>query len=158
MNAALLAGCGAEQGSEVVRLPEPVALRTAEPSAASTEPGADGPALPSASEKRARLKPAAIESDLDEGKEASERERAKELFQQGLAAYEQGDFQKACAAFEVAYQLVPEQPLLFNIASCEMRLGHVPKACDLFRKYVANGSPGDPRIVEVSRQVAQRCP
>jgi hypothetical protein len=157
MSAALVIGCAGEQGSDVVRLPEPVPLATAEPiAAASAEPSASEAPPPASLPPKARPK----KIDLDEHPSASDtdRERARELFKQGVTAYEMGDFQKACAAFDVAYQLVPEQPLLFNMASCELRLGHLPKACDLFRKYIANGHPSDPRIVEVSQQVANRCP
>lgn len=159
MIASLVIGCaGSDPHTDVVRLPDPVPLRTAEPFAPSAQPTAE----PVATEPHRPILPKRRPPgpDSEDGPDASstERERARELFKQGVEAYGQGDYPKACAAFEAAYELVPERPLLFNIASCEMRMGHTPKACDLFRKYVANGDPSDPRVVEVSQQIANRCP
>ena len=83
--------------------------------------------------------------------------RAKELFQEGTEAYSQGDFRKALRAFEAAYDLVPERALLFNMASCELRMHDVVAACGHFRRYVAEGDPKDLRVQEVAAQVATRC-
>lgn len=76
---------------------------------------------------------------------------------EGVSAYDQGDYLRARDKFQAAYDLVPELALLFNIASAEMRLGNVPAACTLFRRYVAQGDPAHPRIQEVQRQLTQRC-
>lgn len=87
----------------------------------------------------------------------ADRERARDLFQQGAEAYQQGDFVKARDAFQAAYDLVPEQALLFNIATAELRLGDLPSACAHLRKYVIHGDPADPRIITVRAQTSQRC-
>lgn len=87
----------------------------------------------------------------------ADRERARELFSEGAALYQQGDYARARDAFQAAYDLVPEQALLFNIGTAEMRLGDIVAACGHFRAYVAQGDPADVRIQTVRAQVAQRC-
>lgn len=85
------------------------------------------------------------------------RNEARRLFQLGAEAYDRGDYAGAQKHFQAAYQLVPERALLFNIASCELRLGNTREACQLFRKYVATGDPSDPRVADVQTQLSNRC-
>jgi len=129
--------------------PLPVASATAEPDeppvAAAPRPRpprGDDPPPP-------KPEPGPSPSDID---------RAKELFKDGTAAYANADYQTACLKFQAAYDIVPNQAILFNLGSCEMRMSHTAKACAHFRKYITNGDPSDPRIQQVTAQVANRCP
>ncbi|MEZ4299317.1 MAG: hypothetical protein R3B70_30485 [Polyangiaceae bacterium] len=67
------------------------------------------------------------------------------------------DYSRARGQFQAAYDLYPERALLFNIASCDLRMGDTARACGLFRKYVAESDPGDQRTQDVQQQVATRC-
>lgn len=144
-------GCsGAARETAVIHVPDPVAPSA---SAAATE---EAPALeepPAAAPRAKRL--AARDDPADDVPD--DRERARTLFQQGAEAYAQGDYLLARDKFQAAYDLVAEPALLFNIATAELRLGNTADACRLFRKYVSDGDPADPRIQDVQRQVAMRC-
>lgn len=148
---AALLGCGASPPPEtaiaLVALPAPAVA------AASVEPEED--AAPDPAQRRTKPSPraAAAEAELED----TARTLARRLFIEGAEAYAQGDYLRARAKFQEAYDLVQSQPLLFNIASAEMRLGNIPAACRLFRKYITDGDPADPRIQEVQQQVSQRC-
>lgn len=146
--AAIVIGCGPHPETAVVHVAD------AAPSApAPLDP--DPPQEPASPPAQPSERP--IEQRLDpDGKEA-DRERARALFAQGAEAYAQGDFTRAHQAFLAAYELVPERALLFNIASCEVRLRDMVAACAHFRQYVAEGDPSDPRVQQVQSQVATRC-
>ncbi len=143
-------GCGAigPATTEIqVAAPPPIEVAPTSSSAAPDEP--EPP--PRAPKRPLRDEPTA------DPEEAADRNAARTMFLEGAEAYSQGDYHKAKDRFQRAYALVPEPPLLFNIASAELRLGNVAAACSLFRKYVTEGDPADPRVQEVHIQAAQRC-
>ena len=146
---ALAIGCGASPA------PETTVALVAPPAAATAAPSSDPETEPPSAHPRSKPNPhrAAAEDKVED----VTRELARKLFREGAEAYEQADYLRALQKFQEAYDLVQNQALLFNIASAELRLGNVPSACRLFRKYIADGDPADPRILEVQRQVAQRC-
>jgi tetratricopeptide (TPR) repeat protein len=148
--ASLAIGCGASRPPETtVALAAPPAAQAS----ATSEPRDDGEPTPS----QPRSKPSPRAEAAEPDPEAVARNLARKLFQEGAQAYDEGDYMRARDKFKEAYDLVQNQALLFNIASAEMRLGNVAQACHLFRKYVNDGDPADPRIQEVQKQVAQRC-
>jgi hypothetical protein len=59
---------------------------------------------------------------------------AEALFNEGRQLLSQGRVAEACPRFEASYKVDPGVGTLFNLAACEEQLGHVPRACDLFRK------------------------
>lgn len=63
--------------------------------------------------------------------------QAREKFNDGNAAYEQGHFSQALAAFEEAYQLAPLPGLLFNVAQCHRQLGNYARAASSYRHFLA---------------------
>jgi tetratricopeptide (TPR) repeat protein len=63
--------------------------------------------------------------------------QAREKFNDGNAAYEQGDFRQALAAFEAAYQLAPLPGFLFNVAQCHRQLGNYAHAASSYRRFLA---------------------
>ena len=72
--------------------------------------------------------------------------RARELFEQGEAAYEEGRYEEAIAAFEQAYGLSARPLLLYNIANAQERLGLLREALDNLRYYLED-APDDERPV-----------
>lgn len=151
LGASLSLGCGGAPRADVavIHVADPVAPRPAssgEPLVEETAPKAKPP----------REKPPHVvePEDADPDSVAN----AKALFKEGAEAYSQGNYALALLKFQGAYGIVPLPPLLFNIATAELRLGMTAPACAHFRQYVADGDPGDPRIVQVSQQVTQRCP
>lgn len=89
---------------------------------------------------------------------ASDIQTARGLFTQGVAAYSNQDYAAAKRLWEQAYALAPENAILFNIASAELKLGQTQIACKHFKEYVAAGDPGSPRTQQVQQQVQGRCP
>ena len=143
-------GCGAHSEVTVVRLTEAAPGR----GGAATPPEEPLPPMPP---PRPRSRPDQDHNEAPDSPDGDPSAKARELFELGAEAYAQGDFPKAREAFQAAYDLVPEKALLFNIASCELRMRDMVSACAHFRQYVAEGDPSDPRIQQVQAQVASRC-
>jgi tetratricopeptide (TPR) repeat protein len=51
-------------------------------------------------------------------------------------AYNAGDFQRAAAEYQAAYELFASPPLLFNLAQCQRQLGEKQKALFLYRRFL----------------------
>lgn len=73
---------------------------------------------------------------------AAAQEDARELFLQGQAAYETGDYETAVRLWERAYEIDARPLLQHNLAQAYERLGHLDRAVAAYRIYVAN-APGD---------------
>jgi tetratricopeptide (TPR) repeat protein len=71
--------------------------------------------------------PAAAQQDRDEA-------AAEKLFRQGRALMEQGDFDRACLAFEASHKLDPASGTLLNLALCNEEQGKVASAWALYRE------------------------
>lgn len=66
---------------------------------------------------------------------ARETETARQMFEAGIARFENGDYLGAQDSFEAALQLAPERPaLLNNLAACLIRTGDSRRALDLSRR------------------------
>jgi tetratricopeptide (TPR) repeat protein len=63
--------------------------------------------------------------------------QAQQLFDQGVAATDRGDFAAGLAAFAAAYALNPLADTLYNVAMCRMALEDWAGAVNDFRDYVA---------------------
>lgn len=63
--------------------------------------------------------------------------QARARFNDGNAAYEQGNFREALTAFEAAYQLAPLPGFLFNVAQCHRQLGNYAHAASSYRRFLA---------------------
>ena len=74
--------------------------------------------------------------------------RARELFQKGDAAYAEGRYEEAHAAFQEAYDLSGRPQLLFNISNALERLGKYAEAVDALEKYLASGKAKDREVVQ----------
>jgi tetratricopeptide (TPR) repeat protein len=63
--------------------------------------------------------------------------QAREKFNSGNLAYEQGDFRQALEDFEAAYKLAPLPGFLFNVAQCHRQLGNFTRASSSYRRFLA---------------------
>lgn len=79
---------------------------------------------------------------------AATKEKAKKLYGEGQAAYQQGDFAAALALFQQAYDTFPAPALLFNIAQCHRKMNNAAAALETLEKYKA----GDPNMPAKTKQ------
>jgi tetratricopeptide (TPR) repeat protein len=122
---------------------------------ASPSPAAD-PASP-------QVLPPAAPPKLDlEGPEAEAKDRARVLFQQGVAAYREGKFYDAVAIFLQTQRVYPDTQLCFNVARAYENLGNGSAALRYYRDYLRQAdrpSDGDEvreRVRKLEQQLAQR--
>jgi tetratricopeptide (TPR) repeat protein len=78
-------------------------------------------------------------------------DEARPHFEKGVELYGQAHFEQALAAFAEAYRLSSRPKLLFNMASCEERLGHFDRAAQLLRRYLSEEPSGEERAELESR-------
>ena len=84
--------------------------------------------------------------------------RAREIYENGTALYEEGLYEDAIAAFQESYRLAGLHPLLLNIANCYERLGRYPDAIAVLNRYRAFAEPHErekirTRIAEATRRM-----
>src|SRR5262245_35477579 len=72
----------------------------------------------------------------DAGAEASGVAPERELFRQGVASARSGDLEGALARFRAAYELKPNQTVLYNIAHTESALARPVEAIRSARAYL----------------------
>ena len=63
--------------------------------------------------------------------------RARELYENGAALYEEGRYDEAIVAWDEAYRLSQRHALLYNIANAQERLGDYEAALDTLAEYRA---------------------
>lgn len=97
-----------------------------------------------------------------EGPEAEAKERARGLFQQGVAAYRDGKFYEAVAIFLQTQRIYPDTQLCFNIARAYENLGNGSAALRYYRDYLrqadrpSDGEEVRARVRRLEQQLAQR--
>lgn len=64
-----------------------------------------------------------------------ERQRARELFENGAILYEEGQYEDAIVAWEEAYRLSEEPLLIYNIANALERLNRLEESLDKLNEY-----------------------
>lgn len=82
------------------------------------------------------------------GEKAANDQRAREVFQRGDAAYAEGRYEEALAAFKEAYDLSGRPQLLFNVSNALERLGRYTEAVESLEKYLASGKVRDRDVVQ----------
>jgi tetratricopeptide (TPR) repeat protein len=92
-------------------------------------------ARPAASQPK-KGAPSASASTAADAESASENAEALALFEQGRAAYRDGQFAESVKLFTKAYALQPEPVLLYNLARSEEGLGDYPAAVDAYERYL----------------------
>jgi tetratricopeptide (TPR) repeat protein len=89
-----------------------------------------------------------------------DQERAKVLFAQGEALYDQGRYEEAVKALELAYELSGKPRLLFNLTAPLERLGRWEEALDAMERYAPDARPHEQeevqrRLVQLRERVAE---
>jgi len=69
-------------------------------------------------------------------KAVEEQPPAARLYEEGMAAYDAGDYEEALAAFTESYNLSGETGLLYNLAVCSERTGRGEKAVAYYELYL----------------------
>lgn len=122
---------------------------------------ADKPAAASAPTSRDASAGLAPKLDL-EGPEAEAKDRARVLFQQGVAAYSAGKFYEAVQIFLQTQRIYPDTQLLFNVARAYENLGNASAALRYYRDYLrqadrpSDGNEVHERVQRLEQQLAQR--
>lgn len=80
-----------------------------------------------------------------------DQERAKVLFAQGQQLYDQGRYEEAVDALELAYKLSGKPRLLFNLTAPLERLGRWTEALDAMERYQPHAK--DYEVEEVERRL-----
>jgi hypothetical protein len=74
--------------------------------------------------------------------------QAREIFQQGIAAFEQAEYARAAESFTVAYEATCSSALLYNLAIALQRIERNADAADALELYLEK-EPSNPRSTEV---------
>ncbi|MFK8002178.1 MAG: PEGA domain-containing protein [Polyangiales bacterium] len=69
---------------------------------------------------------------------------ARERFQRGQVAYDQGDYEVALTEWRAAYELDAQPLIQFNIAQAAERLGQLPEAATALDLYLSTAATTDP--------------
>jgi hypothetical protein len=77
---------------------------------------------------------------------------AEALFKEGRAAYDAGDYPKACAKFSESQRLDPGAGTLINLAACREKLNQLASAWEAWQQALTWLPKGDPRIPEVKKR------
>lgn len=97
-----------------------------------------------------------------EGPEAEAKDRARVLFQQGVAAYRDGKFYDAVAIFLQTQRIYPDTQLCFNVARAYENLGNSSAALRYYRDYLrqadrpSDGEEVRERVRKLELQLSQR--
>ncbi|HVY25055.1 MAG TPA: PEGA domain-containing protein [Polyangiaceae bacterium] len=97
-----------------------------------------------------------------EGPEAEAKDRARVLFQQGVAAYREGKFYDAVQIFLQTQRIYPDTQLLFNVARAYENLGNASAALRYYRDYLrqadrpSDGAEVRERVRRLEQQLSQR--
>lgn len=82
--------------------------------------------------------------------------KARDSFNQGVTAFDQGRLAEALDLFRKAYQLKPSYRILYNIAQTEAELGRPHKAIATFEAYLAEGGAKVPKKRRLSTEAEIR--
>ncbi len=82
---------------------------------------------------------------------AADDRRARRMFSQGKAAFDNGRYERALGSFRDAYALSPRPRLLYNIAKAEDKLGRLADAREHYRLFLAAEPQGDKHLEVTAR-------
>ncbi len=106
---------------------------------------------------------AALSPKLElEGPEAEAKDRARTLFQQGVAAYRAGRYYEAVDVFLETQRIYPDTQLCFNVARAYENLGNAGAALRYYREYLrradrpSDGEEVRERVQKLEQQLALR--
>lgn len=136
---------------------------------ASSRPGAEPEAKPVVVVPRASAAPEPEDEPAPKGSPArggwssrlaacktdaapEDRAAARQLFQDGVKAYEEGDYGKVAELFAKAYERSCASPVLFNLGTALERAGDRSGAVEVFELFLEK-SPTSPQADEVRRRI-----
>jgi tetratricopeptide (TPR) repeat protein len=79
--------------------------------------------------------------------------RARELFGEGIAAYDRGELHVAAEKLLAAQRSWRSPDIAFNIARCFERMGEAPRAIHWFRVYLEHGRPDEATRRDIERRM-----
>jgi len=81
--------------------------------------------------------------------------RARQLFTEGVAAYERNELDLAVRKLLAAQRSWRSPEIAFNIARCFERMGEPRRGIHWFRTYLRHGSPDEATRTDVNRRIAE---
>jgi tetratricopeptide (TPR) repeat protein len=121
---------------------------TAEPAEGSAEGPVEGPA--EAEPQQTTPRPADPPPAPDSPRVA----RARELFAQGMQAYQANDFERAATLLTQVDEVLPSPEVAYNIAYCYQRMSEPERAVRYYRRYLETGSPTPAERADVEARIA----
>ena len=91
----------------------------------------------------------AQETDVDQ--------QARDYFDRGTAAFDQGRHVEALAAFSAGYELSKKPAFLYNMAECARLIGDRGRAYELYKRF-REATPDTKRRAEVEKWIAELAP
>ena len=111
---------------------------------------------PPAEQAQARpLDPDAPPPEAPPPSEGPQMSRARDLFVEGMRAYQANDFGRAVTLLTQVDAIVPSAELAYNIAYCYQRMADPDHAVQFFRRYLETGSPSEAARTDVEARIAQ---
>ena len=86
--------------------------------------------------------------------EAADRRAAKALLDEGVALYDQGDYNAALDLFARGYQIYPSATLLMNMGPTFVQLGRGAEAANAYQAFLDDASTTGPRASEIRSSLA----
>jgi tetratricopeptide (TPR) repeat protein len=150
-----LGACGGPSSADAQREPEATAGAEeapegqAEPAAPATAGEAEGDGAPEALQDSPRQAPPPPPAP-DSPRVA----RARELFAQGMQAYQANDFERAATLLTQVDEVIPSAELAYNIAYCYQRMSEPERAIRFYRRYLDTGTPTEAERADVQARIA----
>ena len=88
------------------------------------------------------------------GSPDQDRALAKQHFEAGSLRFDLAEYEQALIEFKEAYRFKPDAMLLYNIAQCHRKLGHVDEALTFYRNY-RRRAPGAANREEIERRISE---
>jgi tetratricopeptide (TPR) repeat protein len=80
--------------------------------------------------------------------------RARELFAQGMQAYQANDFERAATLLTQVDEVLPSPEVAYNIAYCYQRMSEPERAVRYYRRYLETGAPTPAERADVEARIA----
>jgi hypothetical protein len=83
--------------------------------------------------------------------------RARQLFAEGLQAYDAGNYAEAASLFAKAYEIKPHPSVLRNQAQAELKAGQLEAACKHFKRWQKEATGTARDVKDVSQGMKEAC-
>jgi tetratricopeptide (TPR) repeat protein len=86
------------------------------------------------------------------------RDQARQLFRDGVVAYDAKRYAEAIADFDKAYKMKPHPIVLLNLAQSELKAGQLDLACLHFRTWKEGAADATPAVLkQVEQGIKDAC-